>query len=131
MDKPRKVTNDRKILKSVGKELRDYRNDRNYTLRDASDKIGISENYLSEIERGLKNPNDDIIRNMAVLYGLDEKYLFDRFERVPLVVTEELKDNDRLGRTMYNIVTDDELSDADKEELYRTIENLYKQHFKK
>ena len=117
--------------RSVGMELRLHRIDNKLTLRDASDRMGISENYLSEIERGKKTPNDDIIRNAANLYRLDEKYLFDRFGKIPLVVQEELKENDSIARTLYNISTDEDLTEADKEELYNLIDNLYKTHFKK
>ncbi|MFD9628607.1 helix-turn-helix domain-containing protein [Peribacillus muralis] len=117
--------------RSVGMELRLHRVDRKLTLRDAADRMGISENYLSEIERGKKNPNDDIIRNAANLYNLDEKYLFDRFNKIPLVVQEELMDNDSIARTLYDISTDSGLTVKEKEELYQAIDELYKTHFKK
>lgn len=117
--------------RSVGMMLRLLRTEKGVPLREASESIGISENYLSEIERDRKVPNDEIIKNIAVYYNVDEKALFDKFDKIPLIIQDELKEHDRLSRTLYDISKNVELDDEDKEKLYTAIEELYRSHFKK
>lgn len=115
--------------RSAGMSLRLLRTEKGVSLKEASEKIGISENYLSEIERDKKIPNDDIIRSCANYYGVDEKDLFDKFNKIALTVQEEIKENDTLSRTLYEISTNNTLSDKDKEKLYTEIRNLYEHFF--
>ena len=42
--------------KSIGKKLRSYRRNRGWSLKDCSERIGISTSYLADIERGDKVP---------------------------------------------------------------------------
>jgi transcriptional regulator with XRE-family HTH domain len=120
----------KKRERTAGMEIRLWRTEKGQSLREVSDKVGISENYLSEIERGKKQPNDEIIRNIAKYFNVDEKFLFDKFERIPLVVQEELHGSDTLSRTLYDISTDTDLTEEEKEDLYKAIQNIYKSHRK-
>jgi len=54
-----------------------------YELRliDVADGIGISVNYLTEIENGKRIPRDEFIRKFSEYYGIDEVELFDKFGR--------------------------------------------------
>ena len=113
---------------SVGMELRLIRTARGESLNKAATGMGIGESYLSEIERMKRNPSDDVINCIAKYYNLDEKYLFDRYGRVPLTVQSEIIKNDALSRTLYEISTNCELADEEKEKLYNAIEALYKSH---
>jgi transcriptional regulator with XRE-family HTH domain len=45
----------------VGDELRDIRQARGETLRDVASVARVSPQYLSEIERGLKEPSSEIL----------------------------------------------------------------------
>ena len=111
--------------KEIGMDLRVERVKRQLSLRDAGYGIGISENYLSEIERGLKTPSDEVIKGAAELYKLDEKYLFDRYKRIPLVIQDELRENDILASTLYKMVTNDNLTAEKKKEISEAIAELY------
>jgi transcriptional regulator with XRE-family HTH domain len=111
----------------IGMELRLKRTEMKLSLAKMADRVGISENYLSEIERGEKTPSDDIIRKLAKAFDLDEKYLFARYDRIPLVVQEELKENRTLLNTLYEITQNPNLSDRQKADLYEKIQKLYKE----
>jgi transcriptional regulator with XRE-family HTH domain len=117
--------------RTAGLELRLLRTEKGKSLREVSNAVGISENYLSEIERNKKLPADDIIRELASYFNIDEKYLFDKFDKIPLKLQEELKGHDALSRTLYDISKDESLSEADKEVLYDSIQKLYLRHKKK
>jgi len=77
-----------------------------YELRliDVADGIGISVNYLSEIENGKRVPRDEFIRKFSEYYGIDEVILFDKFGRVSLSVVEELRKDVGLHRRVWELV---------------------------
>ncbi len=49
----------------LGARLRDLRHDRDLTLVEAAERAGISPQYLSEIERGRKDPSSEIVAAVA------------------------------------------------------------------
>ena len=72
----------------LGSRLRALRADRDETLAQTSERAGISPQYLSEIERGRKEPSSEMI---AALAGALDTTLAD----LTLAVTEDLR---RLSR---------------------------------
>ena len=50
---------------AVGQELRDERQDVGRTLADVAEEAGVSTQYLSEVERGLKEPSSEVLRAVA------------------------------------------------------------------
>jgi transcriptional regulator with XRE-family HTH domain len=46
---------------AAGQELRDERKDAGRTLADVAEEAGVSTQYLSEIERGRKEPSSEIL----------------------------------------------------------------------
>ncbi|HEX4093746.1 MAG TPA: helix-turn-helix transcriptional regulator [Trebonia sp.] len=72
----------------LGSRLRALRADRDETLAQTADRAGISPQYLSEIERGRKEPSSEMI---AALAGALDTTLAD----LTLAVTEDLR---RLSR---------------------------------
>jgi transcriptional regulator with XRE-family HTH domain len=49
----------------LGERLRELRADREETLVDTARRAGISPQYLSEIERGIKEPSSEMISAVA------------------------------------------------------------------
>ncbi|MFE6734642.1 helix-turn-helix domain-containing protein [Microbacterium sp. NPDC057650] len=58
----------------VGAELRRRRHERGDTLTETADAAGISPQYLSEIERGMKDPSSEM---MAAVAGALDLSLLD------------------------------------------------------
>lgn len=54
----------------VGAELRRARRERGATLTEVARRAGISPQYLSEIERGLKEPSSEMIAAVSGALGL-------------------------------------------------------------
>jgi transcriptional regulator with XRE-family HTH domain len=73
----------------LGHRLRALRADRDETLAQTAERAGISPQYLSEVERGRKEPSSEMI---AALAGALDTTLAD----LTLAVTEDLR---RLSRT--------------------------------
>jgi transcriptional regulator with XRE-family HTH domain len=50
---------------ALGEQLRRLRHDRRERLADTAERAGVSPQYLSEIERGLKEPSSEMIAAVA------------------------------------------------------------------
>lgn len=59
----------------LGDELRRLRTDQGLSLRALAAKTGISNPYLSQIERGEKTPSPRILRALATPLGVTEAHL--------------------------------------------------------
>ena len=79
---------DELLRRALGNELRRRRLARQERLEDTANRAGISPQYLSEIERGRKEPSSEMI---AALAGALDTTLAD----LTLAVTEDLR---RLSR---------------------------------
>jgi DNA-binding XRE family transcriptional regulator len=55
---------------SVGHELREERLDSGKRLVDVAEEAGVSPQYLSEVERGLKDPSSELLAAIAGALGL-------------------------------------------------------------
>jgi transcriptional regulator with XRE-family HTH domain len=55
---------------AVGRELREERHRAGRTLADVAGESGISVPYLSEVERGRKEPSSEILRAVSGALGL-------------------------------------------------------------
>ncbi len=55
---------------AVGKELREERQSAERTLADVAEQAGVSTQYLSEVERGLKEPSSEVLGAVAGALGL-------------------------------------------------------------
>jgi DNA-binding XRE family transcriptional regulator len=55
---------------SVGRELRDERLASGKRLIDVAEQAGVSPQYLSEVERGLKDPSSELLAAIAGALGL-------------------------------------------------------------
>ena len=54
----------------LGRALREVRLARNLRLVDVAERAGVSPQYLSEIERGLKDPSSEILAAVSGALGL-------------------------------------------------------------
>ncbi len=65
----------------VGAELRAERQARGERLSDVAERAGVSTQYLSEVERGLKDPSSEILSAVAGALDLTVRQLSVRVAR--------------------------------------------------
>src|SRR3954471_14733043 len=63
---------------SVGRQLREERQSSGKRLVDVAEEAGVSPQYLSEVERGLKDPSSELLAAMAGALGLSVADLASR-----------------------------------------------------
>ncbi len=71
----------------VGAELRRERTERGERLADVAERAGVSTQYLSEVERGLKDPSSEILAAVAGSLGLSVRQLSIRVARASVSAT--------------------------------------------
>ncbi|GAB3788216.1 helix-turn-helix domain-containing protein [Nocardioides ungokensis] len=66
---------------AVGRELRGERRQQGRTLQDVAGEAGVSTQYLSEVERGRKEPSSEVLGAVAGALGLRLVDLTSRVSR--------------------------------------------------
>lgn len=68
-----------RLLRQVyGEILRDERRDQDRSLDDVARAVGMSKQYLSEVERGRKEPSSEILRSVCDALDLPMEQLLAR-----------------------------------------------------
>ena len=70
---------------AVGRTLHRLRSDSGWTLRTLSERSGLSVAFLSEIERGLKEPSGSVLSQLSAAFGIS---LADLLGAVARALTE-------------------------------------------
>lgn len=111
----------------VGELLRLKRHEKKYTLEKTAKLVGVSINYISELEKGSRsNPSDDVIVNLAKALDLDEDDLFIDFNKIPLSTKKILIKYPHLSKMISDISADKEMDEEKQIELIKRIVYWYK-----
>jgi transcriptional regulator with XRE-family HTH domain len=111
----------------IGELLRLKRVDRQKTLSEIAEMVGVSINYISELEKGSKsNPSDEIIVKLSEIYNINEDDLFMAFNRIPLSARKELELYPSLIKALSELNNDDSIDYKKKEEFYNKLVYWYK-----
>ena len=63
-------------LKELASNIKAERNRKNYTQAQLAESIGVSENSISLIERGIQTPSVFVVKDIADCLGIDINVLF-------------------------------------------------------
>ena len=86
-----------------GGYLRQKREERELTLLDVAERLGISIAYLSRIERERENaPKDELIQKISAVLGLDADEAFAAARRLPPDLRPHAKSVVKLYRRLGN-----------------------------
>jgi transcriptional regulator with XRE-family HTH domain len=67
-----------RVVGSVGEYLAEQRKQARLSLRQLSDIAGVSNPYLSQIERGLRKPSADVLQQLAKALRISAETLYVR-----------------------------------------------------
>ena len=104
-------------LRDLGAFIRDQRRNARLSLRSLSDRAGISNPYLSQIERGLRKPSAEILQQIARALRISAETLY-----VQAGILEPRGDRQGLEQ---EILRDSTLNDRQKQaliEVYRSFQ---------
>jgi transcriptional regulator with XRE-family HTH domain len=114
-------------LRDLGEFIRDQRRNARLSLRKLSEAAGISNPYLSQIERGLRKPSAEILQAIARGLRISAETLYvragildERTREAPDVVDAILDDptlNDRQKQVLIEIYRSFQTESRGREEL--------------
>ncbi|MBV8297474.1 MAG: helix-turn-helix transcriptional regulator [Acidimicrobiia bacterium] len=95
-------------MRDLGEFIREQRSVARLSLRKLSDMAGISNPYLSQIERGLRKPSAEILQQIAKALRISAETLYVRAG-----ILEEREGDDLVGE----ILRDPSITEAQKQAL--------------
>src|ERR687898_2626262 len=66
------------VVDSLGDYLREQRTASRLSLRQLADQVGVSNPYLSQIERGLRRPSAEVLQQLAKALRVSAETLYVR-----------------------------------------------------
>src|SRR5437588_10781946 len=96
-------------MRDLGEFIREQRGSARLSLRKLSDMAGISNPYLSQIERGLRKPSAEILQQIAKALRISAETLYVRAG----ILEEREGDHDLVGE----ILRDPTITEAQKQAL--------------
>jgi transcriptional regulator with XRE-family HTH domain len=96
-------------MRDLGEFIREQRSVARLSLRKLSDMAGISNPYLSQIERGLRKPSAEILQQIAKALRISAETLYVRAG----ILEEREGDHDLVGE----ILRDPSITEAQKQAL--------------
>jgi transcriptional regulator with XRE-family HTH domain len=107
-------------LHDLGEFIRDQRRNARLSLRKLSERAGISNPYLSQIERGLRKPSAEILQSIARGLRISAETLYVRAG-----ILDERTGDDAQPDLVSTIVSDPTLTERQKQvlmEIYRSFQ---------
>ncbi|WP_328299525.1 helix-turn-helix domain-containing protein [Streptomyces sp. NBC_00435] len=106
---------------NLGEYLREQRRQAQLSLRQLADAAGVSNPYLSQIERGLRKPSADILQQLAKALRISAETLY-----VQAGILDE-RDRDEV-ETRAVILADPSISERQKQVLLQIYESFRKEN---
>ncbi|MEU6868366.1 helix-turn-helix transcriptional regulator [Streptomyces sp. NPDC046876] len=106
---------------TLGEYLREQRRHAQLSLRQLADAAGVSNPYLSQIERGLRKPSADILQQLAKALRISAETLY-----VQAGILDE-RDRDEV-ETRAAILADPSINERQKQVLLQIYESFRKEN---
>ena len=106
--------------RDLGEFIREQRNIGQLSLRKLSEQAGVSNPYLSQIERGLRKPSAEVLRRVARALEISSEELYVRAG-----ILDERDEHPDLGSV---IRRDPDLSEEQKKTLVRIYESFRREN---
>ncbi|NEA48966.1 helix-turn-helix transcriptional regulator [Streptomyces sp. SID10815] len=111
---------------NLGEYLREQRRNAQLSLRQLADAAGVSNPYLSQIERGLRKPSAEVLQQVAKALRISAETLYVRAG-----ILDAERDGDerrREGATRAAVLADPELTEGQKQVLLQVYESFRKEN---
>ncbi len=106
---------------NLGEYLREQRRNAQLTLRQLADAAGVSNPYLSQIERGLRRPSAEILQQLAKALRISAETLY--------VQAGILDERDREEAEVRSVIlADPSINDRQKQVLLQIYESFRKEN---
>ncbi|WP_261378527.1 helix-turn-helix domain-containing protein [Paenibacillus agilis] len=107
-----------------GELINQRRNELDLKLKHIAKFCGVSTNFISLVERGLKSPRDEVISKLAEILELDENSLFEMLDKIPPSINSVINEHDGFRELLGELskkVKDEKL----RNQLYVEVYDVY------
>lgn len=111
---------------NLGEYLREQRRNAQLSLRQLADAAGVSNPYLSQIERGLRKPSAEVLQQVAKALQISAETLYVRAGI--LDAERDGEERRREGATRAVILADPTLNERQKQVLLQIYESFRKEN---
>lgn len=114
-------------MNDIGIRIRDVRKEAKRTQREFAESLGMSENYIWQIEKGQREPSDRTIKDICRIFAVREEWLrtgdgemlepMTREEEIAQMVNGAINGSSEFKRAVIRMIcsrTDDELEALEK-----------------
>lgn len=119
------VTEKESMLIKAGEVLKEIRTGKGKSVHKVAKAIHISGSYLSEIERGLKEPSDVVLEAIAKYYETDMAFLCSLYGRIAPAETNLLLNNPSFRKVVTQMSIDERLTDEEREHIGKELHKIY------
>ena len=121
----------REQRKEAGAKLRELRKATKLSVFKVGRAIGMSGNYISQIERGERPASDAALVALADLYGVNQKELFALYGKLPNEEVNMIMQMPELRNLFIEVTGKKELSDQDRQEMLEEFKVIAKKYYNK
>jgi transcriptional regulator with XRE-family HTH domain len=61
---------------NIGQKINKLRMDKNLSMRELGDKVGVSHAHISKLESGINSPSVELLEKLAEYFNIDVSYFF-------------------------------------------------------
>jgi transcriptional regulator with XRE-family HTH domain len=110
------------LPRDIGEFIRDLRRNARISLRQLADRAGVSNPYLSQIERGLRKPSAEVLQQIASALRVSTPLMY---LRAGLLDAKDAKDGQGVRAA---IAADADLTVAQKQSLIQIYETFRREN---
>jgi transcriptional regulator with XRE-family HTH domain len=110
------------LPRDIGEFIRDMRRNARISLRQLADRAGVSNPYLSQIERGLRKPSAEVLQQIASALRVSTPLMY---LRAGLLDAKDAKDGQGVRAA---IAADADLTVAQKQSLIQIYETFRREN---
>lgn len=114
------------MLVKAGEKLKELRAKKGVSVHKAAKAVHISGNYLSELERGLKEPSDVVLESLSNYYNIDLSEIFSLYNRLAPAEANLLLNNPSLRKIVTQMSIDERIGTEEVESFAKEMHRFYK-----
>ena len=117
--------------KEAGAKLREIRKATKLSVFKVGRAIGMSGNYISQIERGERPASDAALVALSELYGMDKKDLFDLYGKLPNDEVNMIMQMPELRNLFIEVTSRKDVNEEDRKEMLEEFKEIAKKYYNK
>lgn len=114
----------KEFSKKIGKNIRFYRNERGYTLRELARKIDYSAGYIGIIEQGKATPNSYILYQLASVLAVPVSNFYNENNKEKKLVNNKIPESILAQNEYLQLLKDFALSNIPIKHIKNTVNAL-------